>query len=172
MRGRAVEPAARLRCMSISRLGATLLALAFLCGGAVAKDKDDPFCAPLNQAIAAAAGDDAFASVTGNDAGLYNESSLLLPDAKLCTTNLREKPRVWRCHVDTNDRYTLALELHGATLRRIEACLGEGWATEWVQDKRYLRLDVVSHGADRPRVQVLTTVAPKYRLVVTVFAAN
>lgn len=171
MRGRAVEPTARLPCMWIGRLGATLLALACVCDAA-AKDKEDPYCAPLAQAIAAAAADDAFVSITGNDAGLYNESSLVLPDAKLCTTNLREKPPVWRCHVATNDRYTLGLELHGETLRRIEACLGEGWSTERVQDKRYLRLDVVTHGADPSRVQVLTTVAPKYRLIVTVFAQN
>jgi hypothetical protein len=172
MCGRVVEPthAATLRRMSIVRRGATLLALVCACGGALAKDKDDPYCAPLAQAITAAVSGDAFAGVTGADAGLYHEATLVLPEAKLCTTNPREKPAAWRCHVETNDRYTLALELHGDTLRRIEACLGDAWSTERIQDKGYLRLEVLTRGDDAPRVQLVTTVGPKYRLLVTVFA--
>ena len=112
----------------------------------------------------------AFAGVTGADAGLYHETTLVLPAATLCTTNPREKPAAWRCHVETNDRYTLALELHGATLRRIGACLGDTWSTERIQDKGYLRLDVLTRGDDAPRVQLVTTLGPKYRLLVTVFA--
>ncbi len=172
MCGRAVEQAGAvtLRCMSIVRRCATLVALVCACSGASAKDKEDPYCAPLAQALAAAASGDAFAGVTGADAGLYHETTLVLPEAQLCTTSPREKPAAWRCHLETNDRYTLALELHGETLRRIGACLGDTWSTERIQDKGYLRLDVLTRGDDAPHVQLLTTPGPKYRLLVTVFA--
>ena len=172
MCGLAVEPAhaGTLRCMSIVRHGATLVALACACGGALAKDKQDAYCAPLAQAIAAAASGDAFAGVTGADAGLYHETTLVVPAAKLCATAPHETPAAWRCHLLTNDRYTLALEVHAETLGRIEACLGSTWSIERMQDKGYLRLDVFTRSTDATRVQVFTTLGPKHRLFVTVLA--
>lgn len=143
-----------------------MLGLACMCGSAAAKD--DPYCAPLARALEAARAGDGFAGITGADAGLYHDTTLALPGAKLCATSPREQPAAWRCHMETNERYTLALEVHAEFLRRVEACLGPAWSGERLQDKGYLRLDVYLRSDDTTRVQVLTTTGPKYRLFVVV----
>ncbi len=153
----------------MKRLGCSILAIAGLAGAALAKD--DPYCAVLSSALAAARAGNGFADITGADAGFYNETSLVLPGAKLCATSPREWPAAaWRCHLETNERYTLALDVHAAFLRRLEACLGPEWSGERLTDQGYLRVDRYTRAGDGARVQVLTTTAPKYRLFVAVLS--
>jgi len=144
------------------------LAIAALTGTAAAKD---PYCAPVSSALEAARAGNDFAAITGADAGLYHETSLTLPGAKLCGTSPRERPdAAWRCHLETNERYTLALEVHADFLRRLEACLGPGWSGARSNDKGYLRFDLYTHADDATRIQVLTTAGPKYRLFLAVLS--
>lgn len=154
----------------MTRLGTAVLGLVCVCSTAAAKE--DPYCAPLASALDAARAADGFVGVTGADAGLYHDTTLALPGAKLCATSPRERTAAWRCHMETNERYTLALDVHAELLGRIEACLGPEWTGERSQDQGYLRIDVYTRADDAARVQVLTTKGPKYRLFVVVLAAR
>lgn len=150
---------------------AAAIALIALPASAARADSGDAFCARLAQALSAAEARDGFAGITGADAGLYHETSVTLPRAKLCGTNPGERPdAAWRCHLASNTKYIQALGTHGEALTRVEGCLGAGWGATRLTGAGYLRIDELTSPASPARVRVITTTGAKHRLVVAVLS--
>jgi hypothetical protein len=138
------------------------------------------FCGPLNRAIEAAEAQNRFADITGADAGLFHETELELPGAKLCVSRPDGHPAPsWRCLMDSEGKYTLVLTSHGRMAAKVEACLGSAWTGEKINSEVYLRQVAFTNPDSVAEVHVVTTneVEPirswhPFRILVVVYSPS
>jgi hypothetical protein len=163
--------------LEMSRKLRTLVPVVALLAAAPTPGAESP-CDALGKALRAAGAERPFAEIIGQDTGLFHETTVQFPGAKLCLVYPEGPPAPsWRCLVGGESRYTQALTGQGELASSVESCLGAGWSREEVDDPAYLELTVFTRSEDGARVRVLATKQfdpPRgwkaYRMVVGVYA--
>lgn len=119
---------------------------------------EPPFCSTLGEVVRVAEARDGFSDISGADAGLYRESTVLPAGADFCVILSDDcSSASWRCLMASANKYTLALQRHGKLVSRVKECLGEAWSVKTQEDEDYFKRVVFTSPTSASRVEVMVT---------------